>query len=146
MAAVCGDGEGFGVSRPASGRLTEWESQNQQRTFFVSEVLKQKLALTSSLLLKSRWLLMLFVWHNPAYPAHSPLITFVVPHGEVGVVSRLWGQAVVEVLAVTWVVLVHCTHCLDHLWGDERSGELEPKEGASGPKPWNPVAHYFTRW
>lgn len=58
---------------------------------------------------------MLFVRYNPAYPAHAPLVTLVVPHGEVGVVSRLWGQAVVEVLAVTRVVLVHRTHCLDHL-------------------------------
>lgn len=55
------------------------------------------------------------------YPAHnvekhrSQLITLVVPYGEVGVVSSLRGQAVVEVLAVAWVVLVHCTHCLDQL-------------------------------
>lgn len=78
----------------------------------------------SSLLCKSRWILTLFAWSNPKYPAQavekrrSPalhLITLVVPYGEVGIVSSLGSQAVVEVLAIAWVVVVHCAHCLDQL-------------------------------
>lgn len=68
---------------------------------------------------------------NPQCPAQAveniggPLITLVVPYGEVGVVSSLGSQAVVEVLAAVGIVLVHCTHCLDQLGEGMKSGESE---------------------
>ena len=45
----------------------------------------------------------------------SQRITLVVPYGEIGVVGSLRSQAVVEVLAIAWVVLVHGAHGLDQL-------------------------------
>lgn len=61
------------------------------------------------------------------------LITLVVPYGEVGVAGSLGSQAVVEVLTAARVILVHCTHCLDQLRRDRKSGEWAPKGKASGP-------------
>ena len=45
----------------------------------------------------------------------SQRITLVVPYGEIGVVGSLRSQAIVEVLAIAWVVLVHSAHGLDQL-------------------------------
>lgn len=61
-------GEGRASTQTPMNWLNEWKIQNQQRTFFVFDVLKQnfkrpyKLALMSSLLLKSRWPLTQFAW------------------------------------------------------------------------------------
>lgn len=52
----------------------------------------------------------------------SQRLTLVVPYGEIGVVRSLRGQAVVEVLAVAWVVLVHGAHGLDQLRGERETG------------------------
>lgn len=62
------------------------------------------------------------------------MITLVVPYGEVGVVSSLGSQAVVEVLTIVWVILVHCTHCLDQLReGHEIKVSWSQKEKLQGP-------------
>lgn len=47
--------------------------------------------------------------------SHVRLITLVVPDSEVGVVSSLRSQTVVEMLTIVRVILIHSTHCLDHL-------------------------------
>lgn len=54
--------------------------------------------------------------------APGQLLTLVVPDSEVGVVSSLRSQAVVEMLTVVRVILIHGTHCLDELKEDTSSG------------------------
>lgn len=63
----------------------------------------------------------------------STLITLIVPQSEVGVVSCLRSQAVVEVLTPLWVILVNCTHCLNQLW------DARTKQSGSSPATETPL-------